>query len=146
MVSTPANGTAGELRAPVRNRYFYGKMLDVFHFELEQDYFNQKRWLINQRVIGYGVVCGLDVHARARRPSIVVHPGLAIDRCGRGDRRSATLPSAPDLAATRGWRSDDGGERIATRRHRPTRAAPVDVHLSPVLPRVSRRSRSRVRR
>ena len=55
------NGTTGDLKSPVRNRYFYGKMLDVFHFELEQDYFNQKRWMLNQRVIGCGVICGLDV-------------------------------------------------------------------------------------
>jgi len=83
MVSTPASGPAGELKAPVRNRYFYGKMLDVFHFEQEQGYFNQKRWLINQRVVGYGVVCGLDVTLGRDNRSIVVLPGVAIDRCGR---------------------------------------------------------------
>ncbi len=93
MVSTPANGTGAELKAPVRNRYFYGKRLDVFHFELEQEYFNQKRWLINQRVVGYGVVCGLDVTLGRDSRSVVVQPGLAIDRCGR--EIVVAAPSSP---------------------------------------------------
>ena len=56
-----------ELKTPVRNRYFYGKLLDVFHFELEQSYFNAKRWRLNRRVFGFGVICGLDVQL-VRRP------------------------------------------------------------------------------
>lgn len=68
--------------SPVRNRYFYGKMLDVFHFELEQNYFNSKRWLLNRLVSGYGVVCGLNVLLSSDKKSIYVTPGMAIDRCG----------------------------------------------------------------
>lgn len=68
--------------SPVRNRYFYGKMLDVFHFELEQNYFNNKRWLLNRLVSGYGVVCGLNVLLSSDGKSIYVTPGMAIDRCG----------------------------------------------------------------
>jgi hypothetical protein len=67
----------------VRNRYFYGKMMDVLQFELEQDYVNGKRWLINRLVLGYGVVCGLDVEAGDDNASVVVQPGLAIDKWGR---------------------------------------------------------------
>jgi len=67
---------------PVRNRYFYGKMLDVFHFELEQQYFNSKRWLLNRLVSGYGVLCGLNVQLTSDYQSIVVTPGIAIDKCG----------------------------------------------------------------
>ena len=68
--------------SPVRNRYFYGKMLDVFHFELEQNYFNSKRWLLNRLVSGYGVVCGLNVVLTADGKSVIVTPGVAIDKCG----------------------------------------------------------------
>src|ERR1700730_10050029 len=68
--------------SPMRNRYFYGKMLDVFHFELEQNYFNSKRWLLNRLVSGYGVVCGLNVLLSSDGKSIYVTPGMAIDRCG----------------------------------------------------------------
>ncbi len=67
---------------PVRNRYFYGKLLDVFHFELEQNYFNAKRWLLNRLVSGYGVICGLNVQLGSDNQSIIVTPGLAIDKCG----------------------------------------------------------------
>lgn len=78
---------------PVRNRYFYGKLLDVFHFELEQSYFNSKRWLLNRLVSGYGVVCGLNVQFTADYQSIIVTPGLAIDKCGH--EIMVCEPSAP---------------------------------------------------
>ncbi|SRR5713101_215908 len=68
--------------SPVRNRYFYGKMLDVFHFELEQNYLNGKRWLLNRLVSGYGVVRGLNVLLTSDVKSIYVTSGLAIDKCG----------------------------------------------------------------
>lgn len=72
-----------DLKAAVRNNYFYGKLLDVFHLEMEQEYFNSKRWLLNRMVTGYGVVCGLKVELSDDEKSIVVLPGFAIDRCGR---------------------------------------------------------------
>lgn len=68
---------------PVRNRYYYGKLLDVFHFDMEQKYFNEKRWLLNRLVSGYGVICGLNVTLGADGQSVVVSPGVAIDKCGR---------------------------------------------------------------
>lgn len=67
----------------VRNRYFYGKLLDVFHFELEQDYLNGKRWLLNRLISGYGVLCGLDVQPADKGRAVVVAPGIALDRGGR---------------------------------------------------------------
>jgi hypothetical protein len=72
-----------DMCSPVRNRYYYGKLLDVFHFDLEQSYFNNKRWLLNRLVSGYGVVCGLNVTLGADGQSVVVTPGMAIDKCGR---------------------------------------------------------------
>jgi hypothetical protein len=72
-----------ELSPPVRNRYFYGKMLDAYHFELETNYFNAKRSLINRMVHGYGVLCGIDVLAGKPSYSVMLAPGVAIDRWGR---------------------------------------------------------------
>jgi hypothetical protein len=84
----------------VRNRYFYGKMLDVLQFELEQNYFNAKRWLHNRMVTGYGVLCGLDVEVGKDGASVVVLPGIAIDKWGReiivpGISPPVPLPPAP---------------------------------------------------
>lgn len=75
--------TRSGLETFVRNRYFYGKMLDVLHFEMEQDYSNGKRWLLNRLVTGYGVVCGLDVQPAPEGRAVVVTSGVAIDRAGR---------------------------------------------------------------
>jgi hypothetical protein len=72
-----------DLNTPKRLRYSYGMLLDKFHFELEQQYLNNKRWLLNRLVLGPGVVCGLDVQLGRDKKSVVVLPGLAIDRCGR---------------------------------------------------------------
>jgi hypothetical protein len=41
-----------------RNRYFYGKLMTVRDFELEQDYFNGKRYLLNRFTYGKGLLCG----------------------------------------------------------------------------------------
>jgi hypothetical protein len=75
--------TRSGLQSFVRNRYFYGKLLDVFHFELEQDYSNGKRWLLNRLISGYGVVCGLDVQPDDKVRSVKVKKGIALDRAGR---------------------------------------------------------------
>jgi len=74
---------AASVKTFVRNRYFYGKLLDVFHFELEQNYLNAKRWLLTRLVTGYGVICGLGVDAGSDGQSVVVQAGVAIDRWGR---------------------------------------------------------------
>jgi hypothetical protein len=83
MAHNHGSAGAGDLKSPIRNRYFYGKLLDVHHFKLEQDYFNDKRWLLNRGVAGFGVVCGLGVEWTEDRKHVVVHPGVAIDKCGR---------------------------------------------------------------
>lgn len=71
----------GRLTSPVRNRYFYGKLLDVEHLEREQSYFVERSRLINRLTLGAGVLCGLGV--RDRDGEIVVSPGVAVDGCGR---------------------------------------------------------------
>ena len=66
-----------------RNRYFYGKMMDVHQFKMETDYQNAKRWMINHQVLGWGVVCGLDVNRGAEVFELIIEPGIALDKAGR---------------------------------------------------------------
>ncbi len=44
-----------------RNNYFYGKLLSVKDFKMEQQYFINKNRLSNLFIHGSGVVCGLHV-------------------------------------------------------------------------------------
>jgi hypothetical protein len=71
----------GHLASPVRNRYFYGKLLDVDHLEREQHYFLEGSRLINRLTLGAGVLCGLSV--RERNGKVVIGPGVAVDGFGR---------------------------------------------------------------
>jgi hypothetical protein len=65
-----------------RNNYFYSKLMTVRDFFAEQRYFNEKRWLMNRMVSGWGVVCGLKVEYKPEKGGLVVAPGLALDCCG----------------------------------------------------------------
>ena len=101
---------ARALKAPVRNRYFYGKLLDVYHFQLETDYLNAKRYLLNRLVSGFGVVCGLDVLCEPDERHIVVTPGVAIDKWGREiivPERTPPIPIPEYLLGQRGGRQGD---------------------------------------
>jgi hypothetical protein len=69
------------LREPRRNKYFYGKRMDVQHFRMEQDYGKLKQWLLNRLTLGKGVLCGLQVSVSDGR--VCVAPGVAIDGLGR---------------------------------------------------------------
>jgi len=96
--------TPADLSVPVRNRYFYGKLLDVHQLEMEQEYFNAKRRLLNRLVTGPGIVCGLRVELTEDQKSVTVKPGLAIDRCGReiivpNRSRAVGLPDMPRYVA-----------------------------------------------
>lgn len=66
----------------VRNRYFYGKLLSVEDFEVEQRYMNDKRRVLNRFLYGTGIVCGMNVLS-VDETTISVEPGLAIDFSGR---------------------------------------------------------------
>jgi hypothetical protein len=72
----------GSLHEPKRNKYFYGKLLDVAHLQMEQCYGIEKRWLLNRLALGPGVLCGLGVTAGADG-TLAISPGVAIDGCGR---------------------------------------------------------------
>ncbi len=77
-----------------RNRYFDGKLLTSEDFLLEQNYFNLKRHLINRRVNGSGIICGLKIKSEDTiiddstntiTITITIHisHGLAIDQYGK---------------------------------------------------------------
>jgi len=106
-------GTSG-FHSAVRNRYYYGKLLDVVHFDIEQDYGNYKRWLINRAVIGCGVVCGLDVELSRDGKSVTVTRGLAFDGDGRelivpSRSREIELPPPPESDSKQAPCYDDEG-------------------------------------
>jgi hypothetical protein len=65
-----------------RNNYFYGKQFTVRDLLQEQSYFNDKRQLINRMVLGWGVVCGLDVQWDPKKREFIVETGMALDCCG----------------------------------------------------------------
>jgi branched-chain amino acid transport system substrate-binding protein len=93
-----------ELVAPVRNRYFYGKLLDADHLELEQRYFLERGRLLNRLTLGRGVLCGLKVEREGNQ--VVVWPGVAVDGLGREIVVTRPLRTDP-------WeleREDDSGD------------------------------------
>ena len=65
-----------------RNNYYYGKQFTVRDLIQEQSYFNEKRHLVNRMVLGWGVVCGLDVRWEPEKRAFIVDTGMALDCCG----------------------------------------------------------------
>lgn len=65
-----------------RNNYYYGKLLSVDDFRLEQKYGNDKRRLMNRFWYGTGVVTGMNVVA-VDDTSLLIENGLALDDTGR---------------------------------------------------------------
>ena len=74
------------LSTPLRNNYFFGKMMDVGDFQVEQQYLVEKFRRHHARLHGSGVVCGLEVlqhpNAACQPRHVIVKPGMAIDCCG----------------------------------------------------------------
>jgi hypothetical protein len=70
-----------------RNHYFYGKLMAVKDFEIEQDYMNEKRHLLTRLIDGTGIVCGLDdaeIYTDEGKVKIKFKSGgFAIDSGGR---------------------------------------------------------------
>jgi hypothetical protein len=89
---------------PVRRlHYFSGQSLSPEDLQAEQDYHREMRYLHN-RLLGQGVVSGLDVTA-GDGSSVTVSPGLAIDGYGRelvlSDEVFVDLAGAPEVDGTR---------------------------------------------
>lgn len=68
-----------------RNNYFTGKLLVERDFTDEQRYLMGKQRRHNQRLHGWGAVCGLKVNPHPTCPDryVIIEPGTAIDCCGR---------------------------------------------------------------
>jgi len=68
-----------------RNNYFTGKLLVERDFTDEQRYVLGKLRRHNQRLHGWGAVCGLKVKPHPTCPDryVIIEPGTAIDCCGR---------------------------------------------------------------
>lgn len=71
-----------ELKAPQRNRYFYGKLLTAEDFIAEQNYFNAKIRLMNRLLFGSGVIAGLNV-IKTDENGAAIESGVALDSAGR---------------------------------------------------------------
>lgn len=65
-----------------KNKYFYGKLLTVRDFELEQKFNDEKRYMLNRLLYGSGIVSGLKV-VMIDEQTISIEPGMAIDALGR---------------------------------------------------------------
>jgi len=65
-----------------RNKFFYGKLLTVADFELEQKYMNDKRRFLSKSLFGSGVICGLNTYG-VDDSSVMIEAGAAIDSTGR---------------------------------------------------------------
>ncbi len=87
-----------------RNRYFYGKLLTVRDFEIEQRYFNDKRRMINRLAVGTGILSGLDVVAVNDR-TVSIDPGIAIDSYGR--EIIVSVPAMHMLSDLEGFEQDN---------------------------------------
>ena len=84
-----AGGVCVECDIPqlARNNYFTGKLLVERDFTDEQRYLLGKLRRHNQRLHGWGVVCGLKVKQHpnpgCQDRFVIIEPGTAIDCCGR---------------------------------------------------------------
>lgn|GEM_PF-1991599 len=90
-----------------RNRYFYGKLLSVKDFQLEQNYYIEKRSLLNRFVHGRGVIGGLHL-SPIDGTGIRLTPGTAIDAGGREIVVAANVDVA-DIGKLSGYPPAYGG-------------------------------------
>jgi hypothetical protein len=65
-----------------RNRYFLGKQLSPYSFQMEQRYTLERRRLLNRAIHGWGVVYGFELSVTPSG-SLLIKPGLALDKSGR---------------------------------------------------------------
>lgn len=82
--------TDHESESGCRNHYFDGKRLTTDSFRVEQNYFLERRHLLNRAIHGWGVVYGLAVSGKPGR--LTIGPGLALDQCGRELLQIGTRP------------------------------------------------------
>ena len=78
-------GGIERLAGAKRLTYFAGQLLGASDFQAEQQYLIERRYLHNRVLHGFGVASGLAVTVAVdgSSPSVMVGPGLALDRHGR---------------------------------------------------------------
>jgi hypothetical protein len=74
--------SCGGLECLDRTRFFAGQLLTQADLNNEQSYWLAKNRLHNRYLVGWGVVCGLQVSCGECDGWVVVQPGYAIDPCG----------------------------------------------------------------
>jgi len=76
-----------------RLTYFNGQLLDASAFRTEQQYLLGRRYLHNRVLHGFGIASGLSVTVAVNgsSASVVIDPGLALDRRGREVELGAAL-------------------------------------------------------
>lgn len=85
--------TDSSLSSFERNSYFYGKLLTVRDFDLEQKYGIEKNHLLNRLIKGKGIVCGLEVDEKITLEKdnqqdrlflrVQISQGVALDSLGQ---------------------------------------------------------------
>ena len=71
------------LSSPSRNIFFYGKLMDRQHWEMEARYTRLLRALNNRLSLGAGVLCGAGVTVSTDGKGVCVAPGALVDFWGR---------------------------------------------------------------
>jgi hypothetical protein len=91
--------TDSDCSSGIRNNYFVGKWLTPDAFQVEQNYLNERRHLLNRAVFGWGVVYGFSVKPAQPAPykeqtlcgRLLVGHGLALDKAGRELVQTGTI-------------------------------------------------------
>ena len=107
-----AGGVCVECDIPqlARNNYFTGKLLVERDFTDEQRYLLGKLRRHNQRLHGWGAVCGLKVKPHPTCPDryVIIEPGTAIDCCGREILLSAEEYFGFEAKFLENWQKQNG--------------------------------------
>ncbi len=83
MADTEETCSRGETLGLERVRYFPRQLLTADDMRAEQEYARQRQRRFNRFVIGWGVVCGLEVKLDPDTPAgVLVCPGYALSPCG----------------------------------------------------------------
>jgi hypothetical protein len=86
-----------DLKPFERLRYYFGRLLTVDDFTLEQNYFRGKQKLHNRALHGFGIVSGMRVCVESGK--VIVSAGLALD-CAGNELVVGTNETAPAPPAT----------------------------------------------
>lgn len=98
-----------DVRALEKNKYYYGKLLTVTDFDVEQQYYAQKTKLINRIMFGAGVASGLQV-TKINETQLAVENGVAFDY--DGNLILIPIPQTITLSKLSGFLFDGKDEEV----------------------------------